>query len=111
MRVVSVADSSHIARDAYRVYMLRLATLTARGPQQYSLGWKQTGRGAADGKRPEEGTPAFAEMAVPGTTFEGSMARECIPEIARKCASHCAGTRGNARTPVRSRESVCGEAA
>ena len=71
MRVVSVADSSHIARDAYRVYMLRLATLTARGPQQYALGWKQTGRGAADGKRPEEGTPAFAEMAAPGTTFEG----------------------------------------
>jgi len=71
MRVVSVADSSNIARDAYRVYMLRLATLTSRGPQQYALGWKQTGRGAADGKRPEEGTPAFAEMAAPGTTFEG----------------------------------------
>jgi CRISPR-associated protein Csm5 len=71
MRVVSVADSSHIARDAYRVYMLRLATLTARGPQQYALGWKQTGRGAVDGKRPEDGTPAFAEMAAPGTTFEG----------------------------------------
>jgi CRISPR-associated protein Csm5 len=51
--------------------MLRLATLIARGPQQYALGWKQTGRGAADGKRPEEGTPTFAEMAAPGTTFEG----------------------------------------
>jgi CRISPR-associated protein Csm5 len=52
--------------------MLRLATLVARGPQQYSLGWKQAGRGAVDGKRPEEGTPAFAEMAVPGTMFEGT---------------------------------------
>ena len=71
MRVVSVADSAHGPRDAYRVYMLRLATLIARGPQQYALGWKQTGRGAADGKRPEEGTPTFAEMAAPGTTFEG----------------------------------------
>jgi CRISPR-associated protein Csm5 len=71
LRVVSVADSAHIARDAYRVYMLRLATLTSRGPQQFALGWKQTGRGAADGKRPEEGTPTFAEMAAPGTTFEG----------------------------------------
>jgi CRISPR-associated protein Csm5 len=71
MLVVSVADSAHGSREAYRVYMLRIATLIARGPQQYSLGWKQTGRGAADGKRPEEGTPAFAEMASPGTTFEG----------------------------------------
>jgi CRISPR-associated protein Csm5 len=71
MRVVSIADSAHGSRESYLVYMLRLATLTARGPQQYALGWKQTGRGAADGKRPEEGTPSFAEMAVPGTTFEG----------------------------------------
>ena len=71
LRVVSVADSAHGSREAYRVYMLRLATLVARGPQQYGLGWKQTGRGAADGKRPEEGTPTFAEMAAPGTTFEG----------------------------------------
>lgn len=71
MRVVSVADSAHVGREPYRVYMLRLATLTARGPQQYALGWKQTGRGAADGKRPEDGTPAFAEMAAPGATFEG----------------------------------------
>jgi CRISPR-associated protein Csm5 len=71
MRVVSVADSGHVSRETYRVYMLRLATLISRGPQQYGLGWKQTGRGAADGKRPEDGTPAFAEMAAPGTVFEG----------------------------------------
>jgi len=71
MRVFSVTDSGHASREAYRIYMLRLATLIARGPQQYSLGWKQTGRGAVDGKRPEEGTPAFAEMASPGTAFEG----------------------------------------
>jgi CRISPR-associated protein Csm5 len=51
--------------------MLRLATLIARGTDQYALGWKQAGRGAVDGKRPEEGTPAFAEMAAPGTAFEG----------------------------------------
>jgi CRISPR-associated protein Csm5 len=69
--VVSVADSAHGPRDAYRVYMLRLATLVARGPQQYALGWKQAGRGPADGKRPEDGTPVFAEMAAPGTAFEG----------------------------------------
>ncbi len=71
MRVVSVADSGPRSRDPFRVYMLRLATLVSRGPQQFSLGWKQSGRGAADGKRPEDGTPAFAEMADPGTAFEG----------------------------------------
>jgi CRISPR-associated protein Csm5 len=71
MRVISVADSGPKSRDPFRVYMLRLATLVARGPGQYSLGWKQSGRGSVDGKRPEEGTPAFAEMADPGTAFEG----------------------------------------
>jgi CRISPR-associated protein Csm5 len=71
LRVVSVADSDSGPRDAYRVYLLRLATLVARGPQQYALGWKQAGRGAAEGKRPEDGTPSFAEMAAPGTAFEG----------------------------------------
>jgi CRISPR-associated protein Csm5 len=71
MRVISVADSGARSREPFRVYMLRLATLIARGPQQYSLGWKQSGRGAVEGKRPEDGTPAFAEMADPGTAFEG----------------------------------------
>ncbi len=71
MRVFSVADSGSRARDGFRVYMLRLATLTARAPQQYALGWKQSGRGAAEGRKPEDGTPTFAEMADPGTSFEG----------------------------------------
>lgn len=71
MRVVSISDSATRSREPFRVYMLRLATLIARAPQQYSLGWKQSGRGAADGRKPEEGTPAFAEMADPGTSFEG----------------------------------------
>jgi CRISPR-associated protein Csm5 len=72
MRVISVADSGARSREPFRVYMLRLATLIARGPQQYSLGWKHSGRGPVDGKRPEDGTPAFAEMADPGTRFEGT---------------------------------------
>jgi CRISPR-associated protein Csm5 len=72
MRVISVADSGARSREPFRVYMLRLATLIAKGPQQYALGWKQSGRGPVDGKRPEDGTPAFAEMADPGTAFEGT---------------------------------------
>jgi CRISPR-associated protein Csm5 len=71
MRAIAVTDSAPRARDAFRVYMLRLATLVAKAPQQYALAWKQAGRGAVDGRRPEDGTPAFAEMADAGTTFEG----------------------------------------
>jgi len=70
MRAVSITDSAHTARDAFRVYMLRLSTLISRGPEQYSLGWKQGGR-TSDGRRPDDSTPTFAEMAAPGVVFEG----------------------------------------
>lgn len=70
MRAVSIADSAHAPRDPFRVYMLKLSTLVAKGPGQFSLGWKQAGR-TADGKRPDDATPAFAEMASPGVVFEG----------------------------------------
>jgi CRISPR-associated protein Csm5 len=50
--------------------MLRLSTLVSKAPDHYSLGWKQGSR-SADGRRPEEGTPTFAEMAAPGVIFEG----------------------------------------
>jgi CRISPR-associated protein Csm5 len=76
MRVISVADSAPKAREPFRVYMLRLATLVAQsaaqGERRLVLGWKQAGRGAAEGKRPENGTASFAEMADPGTAFEGT---------------------------------------
>ncbi len=71
MRAVSIGDSTHPGRENFKVYLLRLSTLIARGPQQYSLAWKQTGRGSVDGNRPDASTPMFAEMASPGTTFEG----------------------------------------
>jgi CRISPR-associated protein Csm5 len=71
LRVVSIADSDHRTRETFQVFMLRVSTLIARGPEQFSLGWKQAGRGSVDGKRPEDSTPTFAEMAAPGTTFEG----------------------------------------
>lgn len=74
MRVFSIADSTQGSREAFRIYMLRLATLIPKGPGQFALGWKQAGRGAADGRRPEEGTPSFAEMAPPGTVFHGEWA-------------------------------------
>jgi CRISPR-associated protein Csm5 len=71
LRAVSIADSAHRTRETFQVYMLRVSTLIARGPEQFSLAWKQSGRGSVDGKRPEDSTPAFAEMAAPGTAFQG----------------------------------------
>ncbi|HVW87175.1 MAG TPA: RAMP superfamily CRISPR-associated protein, partial [Bryobacteraceae bacterium] len=71
LRAVSIGDSGPRGRDAFKVYLLRLSTLITRGPQQYALGWKQTGRGAVDAKKRDESTPSFAEMASPGTIFEG----------------------------------------
>jgi CRISPR-associated protein Csm5 len=70
MRYVSAGDSRTVTVAQFKVYLLRTSTLQPRG-NQLSLGWKQSPRGAVDGGRPEESTPAFAEMAVPGTSFEG----------------------------------------
>ncbi len=84
MRVISVADSGPLSRDPFRVYMLRVATLVAKGPGQYTLGWKQAGRGSVEGKRPEDATPTFAEMASPGTQFEGLWRENAfldVPEV------------------------------
>jgi CRISPR-associated protein Csm5 len=71
MRVFRVVDSAPVSAAAMKIYVLRVATLVARGSQRYELGWKAAPRGAVDGRRPEEGTPSFAEMAPPGTVFEG----------------------------------------
>ena len=70
MRAVSITDSDSVTRDPFRVYMLRLSTLVAKGPDQYSLGWKQGSR-TTEGRRPDDATPSFAEMAAPGVSFEG----------------------------------------
>jgi CRISPR-associated protein Csm5 len=61
MRVVSVTDSDHLSHEAFRIYMLKVSTLTAKGASNYALGWKENSRGSL----------TFAEMATPGTKFEG----------------------------------------
>src|SRR5437763_10450019 len=68
MRFLSVGDSAVIATTDFRIYLLRTSTLQPRGGN-LALGWKQSPRGAVDGARPDESTPAFAEMAAPGTVF------------------------------------------
>jgi CRISPR-associated protein Csm5 len=71
MRFISAGDSDPVNTSQFKVYLLRTSTLTPRGGA-LALGWKQSPRGASDGARPDDSTPSFAEMAVPGTTFEGA---------------------------------------
>jgi CRISPR-associated protein Csm5 len=85
MRLVSVADSAAVGYSQFKVYLLRVSTLQARGGS-YTLGWKQIPRGAVDGARPDDSTPIFAEMAAPGSLFEGIWSEKNFflqPEIRR----------------------------
>jgi len=72
MRAIAAGDSEPVKTSAMKVYLLRVSTLLARGPGQFALGWKQIQRGSVDGARAADSTPIFAEMATPGSTFEGA---------------------------------------
>ena len=69
MRLVAAADSQPVAESVFKVYLLRISTLESRGAGKYELAWKMSPRGSS--RRPEDSTPIFAEMAGPGTAFEG----------------------------------------
>ena len=71
-RAFAVSDSKPIAASHFQIFLLRVAALTAKGPGKFEAGWKQSQRGTVDTRRIEESTPVFAEMAIPGTSFEGS---------------------------------------
>jgi len=72
-RPLLVSDSSPIAPGGVtRVFLLRTSTLLPRGAK-LELGWKMSPRGAVESRRPGDSTPQFAEMAVPGTVFEGTL--------------------------------------
>jgi CRISPR-associated protein Csm5 len=66
-----------------KVYLLRVSTLQARGTGNYALGWKQSQRGTVDGARPDDATPIFAEMAVPGSVFEGAWEEKVVRSAGR----------------------------
>jgi CRISPR-associated protein Csm5 len=70
MRRVSVADSGVVAYSGMKVYLVRTATLVARGGDNFELGWKSQ-RGSVDARRVDESALLFAEMASPGTAFDG----------------------------------------
>ncbi|MBI4891804.1 MAG: hypothetical protein HY821_14355 [Acidobacteria bacterium] len=70
-RALLLADSDSIAAGgSTRIYLLRTSTLIPRG-SRLELGWKMSPRGAVESRRPSDSTPFFAEMAIPGTVFEG----------------------------------------
>ena len=86
MRLVAAGDSDVVSHEKFKVYLLRTSTLQPRGTGSYSLGWKQSPRGAVDGAKPDDSTPIFAEMATPGSCFEGEWQERSFflqPEIRR----------------------------
>ena len=85
-RFFAASDSAIAPVSAFKIYLVRTSTLQTQGPGTYKLGWKQSPRGAVDGKRPEDSTPAFAEMAGPGSAFEGVWSEKQFfdsPEVRR----------------------------
>ena len=85
MRLVSAGDSAPINPAAVQDLLLRTSTLQPKAGG-LALGWKQSPRGTVDGARPDDSTPVFAEMAPPGTSFEGDWQEKAFfnqPEIRR----------------------------
>ena len=87
MRAVRVSDSEPVSTANLKIYMLRVASLAARNrPDGFELAWKLSPRGSVNGARPNESTPSFAEMAAPGTVFEGGWGESDFlrqPEVLR----------------------------
>ncbi len=97
LRAWQVSDSGPVSRSCFKVYLLRVASLATRNPGAgLDLVWKQSPRGSVPGSRPEDGTPTFAEMASPGSLFEGRWNENAYysqPEVLRslnwrQAASH-----------------------
>lgn len=85
MRLVLAGDSRPVSAASFKVYLIRVSTLQARGTK-LELGWKQSPRGAVEARKVDDSTPIFAEMAAPGTVFEGPWSERTYltqPDIAR----------------------------
>jgi CRISPR-associated protein Csm5 len=84
MKFLMAADSNPVAPSSFKVFLLRASTMQAKGNGRFELGWKQSPRGTV--LRPEDSTPMFAEMSVPGVVFEGEWQESEFlkrPEISR----------------------------
>jgi CRISPR-associated protein Csm5 len=72
VRILSMADSDAISENAFKIYLTRTASLDTRQPEKPQLVWKIAGRGSVPNQRIGESSAVFAEMAIPGTSFEGT---------------------------------------
>jgi CRISPR-associated protein Csm5 len=70
-KIVSLADSEPVTPGAFKVYLIRTASVNTAAGGKPQLSWKVTGRGSVPPQRMSEATPLFAEMASPGTSFTG----------------------------------------
>ncbi len=82
-RYFGAGDSTPVPSSVFKIYLVRTSTLQTKGAG-FQLAWKQSPRGAV--QRAEESTPAFVEMAVPGTSFDGAWNEHAFlddPEVRR----------------------------
>ena len=86
MKILAAADSRPVPSTAFKVFLTRVASLDTRQAGRPQLVWKVSGRGSVPSQRVSESTPLFAEMATPGTVFEGQWDERTFfenPELAR----------------------------
>ena len=74
VRILGMADSDATSENSFKIYLTRTASLDTRQPEKPQLVWKIAGRGSVPNQRIGESSAFFAEMAVPGTSFEGTWA-------------------------------------
>jgi CRISPR-associated protein Csm5 len=72
VRILGMADSDATSENSFKIYLTRTASLDTRQPEKPQLVWKIAGRGSVPNQRIGESSAFFAEMAVPGTSFEGT---------------------------------------
>jgi CRISPR-associated protein Csm5 len=82
MRRVAAGDSASSTHQGMKVYLMRIATLVAKGPEKFEVGWK-SGRGTVDTRRIDDSTPMFIEMASPGASFEGVWQEKSVSDRAK----------------------------
>lgn len=83
MRFIMAADSAAVPAASLKVYLLRVATMAPRGGDKVELAWKVAGRSVP---RASDSKATFAEMAAPGTVFEGDWSEKDFlkqPEITK----------------------------
>lgn len=85
LRTLALGDSAPVDPACLKIYLLRVATLERGAAGKLELRWKQAPRGSVEARQVEQSTPQFAEMATPGTVFEGRVAERAFfshPEVA-----------------------------